>query len=146
MTPNKYGLVFDHLGLAVKSPDAATRFLGDLGYEIGTSVFDPIQKVNLIMCRHNAMPAVEIIFPGDDSGPVDRLLAQHREGLVYHMCFRTQDLDASLAAMADDAGLRAFCVAPPEQAVLFGGQRVSFYVVDGVGLIELLEDPGFRPA
>ncbi len=30
----------------------------------------------------------------------------------------------------------------PTPAVLFGGERVSFYMVDGLGLIEIIEGTG----
>ena len=29
---------------------------------------------------------------------------------------------------------------PPKEAVLFGGKRVSFYLVEGVGLIEIIDE------
>jgi hypothetical protein len=39
------------------------------------------------------------------------------------------------------ADIRTICVIPPVPAVLFGGRRVSFYNVVGVGLCEVIEDP-----
>ena len=58
---NRFGLEFHHLGLAVRRPDDAVRFLDGLGYEIGEPIFDPEQNINAILCRHGgAMPDVEI--------------------------------------------------------------------------------------
>jgi hypothetical protein len=133
-----FGLTFHHFGLAVPRPAEAETFLAALGYEIGARIFDPEQNVNLALCRHPQMPAVEIICPGNGPGPIDQYVARHSGGIVYHLCFATADLTASLAAI-DVAGLRCVCVSPPRPAVLFGGRRVSFYAVVGVGLIELLE-------
>lgn len=135
---NGFGLQFHHLGLAVPRPDEAMSFLSGLGYAIGERMFDPEQNVNLALCRHPQMPAVEIIYPGDAPGPIDKLLTSHASGIVYHACFETVDLAKSLAAI-EAAKLRPLCVSKPRPAVLFGGRAVSFYVVVGMGLIEILE-------
>ncbi|HEY1795282.1 MAG TPA: VOC family protein [Stellaceae bacterium] len=139
--PNTFGLTFHHLGLAVRRPHDATQFVGGLGYRIGTPVLDPTQNVNLIMCSHpGAMPDVEIIYPAAGKSPVDALIAGRPEGIVYHLCYATADLPATLAAF-DHAGLRAICKSPPTPAVLFGGRCVSFYDIVGMGLCEIVEDP-----
>ena len=135
-----FGLRFHHLGLAVREPAKATNFLVALGYRIGERVFDPHQNVNLIMCDHDAMPAVEIICPGDTPGPVDKLTDKHRDGLVYHMCFETDSLASTLAAIKEKSAFWMVCAQPPKPAVLFGGKPVSFYVVSGVGLIEIIDN------
>lgn len=113
--------------------------LAGLGYAIGETIFDPLQNVNLILCTANDQPSVEIIFPAKDPGAVDGLLAQHPKGLVYHLCFTTGDLEKSLAAI-EAANLHAFCVAPPKPAVVFQMRSVSFYLVNGFGLVEILQD------
>ena len=137
---NAYGLTFHHLGLAVRAPDAAQKFLSNLGYRIGAAVYDPIQNVNLALCEHPAMPAVEIICPGPGKSPIDRYLQQHKEGLVYHMCFAARDLEASVAALRADRNIQAIFWAEPQEAVLFDGRKVVFCIVNGMGLIELLAE------
>jgi len=139
-TANKWGLTFHHLGLAVKEPQPAVAFLTGLGYEEGRTVFDPLQNVNLAMLTHRAMPDVEIIFPAGSAGPLDDLLSHHKAGLVYHVCYTSDDLDASLAAIEADGRLRLFEVSSPKPAVLFDGKPVSFYVVGGFGLIEIIDE------
>ena len=139
-SPNKWGLAFHHLGLAAKDPKAAAQFLAGLGYRIGPMIFDPLQNVRAALCAQDHMPDVEIICPGEGEGPLDKLLAGQREGLVYHMCYRSADLDRSLEALEDDGGLSVYCVSPPKEAVLFGGKRVSFYLIEGVGLIEIIDE------
>jgi hypothetical protein len=81
---------------------------------------------------------VEIIWPGDTTGPVDKLLQRHTAGIVYHLCYETEDLTAALAGL-ETAGLRALCVSPATPAPLFGGRPISFYNVVGMGLVEILE-------
>ena len=135
---NAFGLAFHHLGLATKTPALAAGFLKGLGYRIGPEMFDPQQNVNLMMCEHTTMPAVEIISPAGGKGPVSGLLATHSSGLIYHSCFTTDDLKASLQKL-ENAGLRILCVAPPKPALLFEERAVSFYQINGFGLIEILE-------
>ncbi len=106
-SPNKWGLAFHHLGLAVKDPEAAAHFLTGLGYRIGPIIFDPLQNVHLAMCAHDHMPDVEIISPADGEGPLDKLLASHKDGLVYHMCYTSPDLDRSLEALESDGSVSA---------------------------------------
>ncbi|HWB47777.1 MAG TPA: VOC family protein [Stellaceae bacterium] len=138
---NALGLRFHHLGLAVRRPRDATRFLTALGYDIPEPVFDPAQNVHLILCRHRgAMPDVEIIYPADSRSPADAWIKLHPDGLVYHMCYVAADIAAALTALEDN-GMRAVCMAPPTPAVLFGGCPVAFYNIVGMGLCEIIEDP-----
>ena len=135
------GLRFHHLGLAVRRPRDATNFLRGLGYDVPEPVYDPEQRVSLILCRgHGGMPDVEIIYPQDSKSPADGWIKLHPEGLVYHMCYVTDDLAATLAWMAEN-DIRAVCVNPPTPAVLFGGCPVAFYNIVGMGLCEIIEDP-----
>jgi methylmalonyl-CoA/ethylmalonyl-CoA epimerase len=136
---NPLGLEFHHFGLAVRRPRDAVQFLGGLGYEIGEPVYDPEQNANLILCRHGAMPAVEIIYPAKGKSPVDNLINLRPDGLVYHVCYAAPDLAASLKWLEDN-GLRVVCVVPPVPAVLFGGRSVSFYNIVGMGLCEIIDD------
>jgi methylmalonyl-CoA/ethylmalonyl-CoA epimerase len=139
---NKYGLSFHHLGLAVAKPEPALVFLQGLGYRPGKAVFDPLQDVNLQMCEHPTMPLVEIVCPGKGGGALNALLTRSQEGLVYHVCYRTADLAASLRALEAQPGIRLVCVSPPKPAVLFNGEPVSFYAIAGMGMIEIVEGTG----
>jgi methylmalonyl-CoA/ethylmalonyl-CoA epimerase len=133
---NRFGLRFHHLGLAVAESDGAFRFLESLGYELGTVVYDPLQLVNLAMCTHREMPDVEVVWPSDVASPIDRLLK--RAGpMTYHLCYVADAPRAAIAAI-EQAGLHIAAVTEPKPAVLFGGREVSFHIVDGVGLIELI--------
>jgi len=139
-SPNRWGLTFHHLGLAVKEREPAAYFLTGLGYRIGPTIFDPLQNVQLSMCDHDQMPDVEIISPADGPGPLDKLLASHKDGLVYHLCYTSPDLDRSLDALESEERFTVRSIVPPKEAILFGGKRVSFYLVEGVGLIEIIDE------
>lgn len=134
---NKYGLSFHHFGLAVRNPEKAIRWLAGLGYEIGPTVKDDLQQVNLVLCTSAALPCVEVVSRTEAEGPLASVL-KSRTSLIYHVCYETQSLTGSLEAIArDNVGLIVASEAKP--AILFTGRRVSFYQIDGFGLIEILE-------
>lgn len=135
---NEVGLSFHHLGLAVRDPSHSINFLRALGYSVGEVVFDARQNVNAIMCMHFHEPAVEILYPGKDPGPIDVLVNRHASGIIYHSCYETSTLKNSLAAL-EQLGLRVDCIVEPSPAPLFSGRNVSFYRIKGIGLIEILE-------
>jgi hypothetical protein len=67
-----------------------------------------------------------------------KLAARHPAGIIYHLCYGTDNLTAALTSLAA-AGLNPICISSPKPAPLFGGQLVSFYNVVGIGLVEILE-------
>ena len=134
-----FGLSFHHIGLAVKKPEDAINFVQGLGYEIGTPVFDVLQNVNLIMCSHPTDPKIEIIYPGNEKSPIDAFVTKYSNGIVYHCCYVTKNIEDTLSEFTR-SGLRPHCISQPTPAILFDGAKVSFYQVLGIGLIEIIED------
>jgi Glyoxalase/Bleomycin resistance protein/Dioxygenase superfamily len=132
-----FGLTFHHLGLAVSRPEGAEKFLAALGYQLGTRIRDDVQRVNLAMATHEAMPAVEIIWPTEIEGPLTSLLKLSAE-IAYHLAYQCDRIEDAVSAIKS-AGHRLLPVSPPQPAVLFGGRMVSFQRVSGFGLIELVE-------
>lgn len=135
--PASAAFAFHHHGLALYDDADALLVLKLLGYEVGAVVYDPVQDVRLRLCTHHAMPAIEIVMPGDRTGPLDSMLKRHAQ-LIYHTCYEVPDRAAALAAF-DEAGVRLIEVLAPVPAVLFGGRKVSFHTAMGFGLIELLD-------
>jgi Glyoxalase/Bleomycin resistance protein/Dioxygenase superfamily len=133
---NAYGLEFHHFGLAVKSPEAAFRYLEDLGYRAGSRCYDPLQKVNLAMRHHDQMPDVEVIWPGEEPSPIDRML-KRSGSMIYHLCYTSKSVEASISAL-ESAGLEVLPLGPAQAALLFGDLEVSFYSITGVGIIEII--------
>ena len=133
---NRYGLEFHHFGLAVKSPEAAFRYLEGLGYGVGSTCYDPLQKVNLAMRHHARMPDVEVIWPGPETSPIDRILKRN-DGMIYHLCYMSADVERSVAAL-EEAGLEVLQLGPAQPAPLFDDMEVSFCSITGVGIIEII--------
>lgn len=134
---NRFGLIFHHIGLALKRDEDALVFLEGLYYTPGEKIYDPEQNVYLRLCTNDAAPTIELILPGEGDGPLTPILNKHDQ-LFYHSCYETNNLKKSLKAL-EEAGLRIIPVSPPKPAILFGGRKVSFYTVTGFGLIEILE-------
>ena len=100
-------------------------------------MFDPLQGVNLSMRFHNEMPDVEVIWPGAAPSPIDGIL-NRKDSMIYHLCYTTSNLGKALAKM-EESGLEVLPATEPRPAILFGGDKVSFYFVAGFGLIELID-------
>ena len=125
------------MGLALRKEEEALKFLNGLGYDENEQMYDPEQKVYLRLCTAHNLPTVELVTGGKEEGPLTPILKRYNE-LIYHTCYETSDLEASLKTMEED-GLRIMPVSPPKPAILFNGRKVSFYTVMGFGLIEILE-------
>ena len=128
---------FHHYGLATAAPDRATAFLRSLGYHIGETVADELQDVNLAMCTHDKMPAVEVIHPRGPEGPLSSVLETRGDG-IYHVCLQTPN-QKRLVDELKRTGNRIICISEPKPAILFRHMRVSFFMVTGFGLLEILE-------
>ena len=127
---------FHHFGLAVREPEEAFRYLNLLGYTEGRVEYDPLQRVNVAMRHHAEMPDVEVIWPQEKPSPIDGIL-KGRDSMIYHLCYSAPHPQAALAEL-ERGGLQVFNVVEPRPAVLFDGAPVSFYMVSGIGLIELI--------
>ncbi len=134
---NQFGLAFHHFGLAVRDPQAAFDYLGALGYRVGSTCYDAHQRVNLAMRHHDAMPDVEVIWPGAEPSPIDRML-KRTDNIIYHLCYTSRDVAASIAAI-EASGLEVLAISEAAAAPLFDGLEVSFYSISGFGIIEIID-------
>lgn len=92
-----------HVAIVVRSIDEALpryRKVFGLSPELEPMVFAP-QRVRLAFLPTGPDPAarLELVEPIDDESGVARFLAARGEG-VHHVCFLTDDLPASLEALA----------------------------------------------
>ena len=138
-TAAQLGIRFHHLGLLTDAPAAAATALGLLGYRVAEAVFDPLQDVHLRMAEGPVVGAtIELITPASRDSALARLVTR-RGDYMYHSCFVARDVAAALQALSA-LGLRVVTVSPAKPAVLFGGKQVSFHSVEGLGLVEFIED------
>jgi methylmalonyl-CoA/ethylmalonyl-CoA epimerase len=127
-------MVIDHLGIAVPSLDEALAFYRDaLGLEVAATETVPDQGVHVAMLPVGAS-RVELLEPTGPETPVGKFLARRGPG-IHHVCYRVDDLDATLARL-QSSGVRLIDQAPRPGA---GGHLVAFIHPSATGgvLVEL---------
>jgi len=135
-TRRRGDFAIDHLGVAVKSIEAALGFYeGQLGMQVAMRETVPHENVNVAM-----LPAgdarIELIEPLGADSVVGRFLAKRGEGL-HHVALRVPDLAAVLDRLRA-AGARLL----GEPQIGAGGHRYVFVHPASTGgvLLELIED------
>ena len=105
-------------------------------------IFDPLQNVRARAMRPGPICLMSRSFARAKAKVRSTsCLRAKREGLVYHMCYRSRRPGSIIGSPRRAmAACHVYCVSPPKEAVLFGGKRVSFYLIEGVGLIEIIDE------
>jgi methylmalonyl-CoA/ethylmalonyl-CoA epimerase len=131
-------LRFMHMGVAVA--DLAQ------GREVYEKIFgcrflsgpfdDPLQQVSVcfLAVDPGGKVEVELVAPLAEASPIRRWLA--KGGGPYHLCYETDDLDATIALLSQSGCL---VVATPVPAVAFGGRRIAWLYSPLRQLFELVE-------
>ena len=128
----------DHLGVAVKSIEAALGFYeGQLGMPVALRETVPPEKVNVAMLPAGG-PRIELLEPTDPESVIGRFLAKRGEGL-HHVALRVPDLNAAVERLRK-AGARL--LNEPQSGA--GGHRYVFVHPASTGgvLLELIEKGG----
>ena len=123
-----------HIGIAVKSIDAALRFYRDvLGLE--PEAPETADGATIVGLRLGDVQ-VELLEPRDPSGPVAKFVARRGPG-IHHVCYRVPDLDRALERCRA-AGYRLIDEVPRRGA---GGRRIAFVHPEAAAgiLLELTE-------
>src|SRR5437870_5371916 len=90
----------DHLGIAVKSLDAAKKFYEKLGLRvIGEEVVEH-ERVRVAMVPLGES-RIELLEPTQEDSPVGRFLSRRGEGL-HHVALRVSDLAATVERLKQD--------------------------------------------
>ena len=127
----------DHLGIAVKSLEAAKKFYEKLGLRvIGEEVVEH-ERVRVAMVPVGES-RIELLEPTQEDSPVGRFLSRRGEGL-HHVALRVSDLAATVERLKQD-GTRMIS---DEIKVGAGGHLYVFVHPASTGgvLLELCEDP-----
>ena len=129
----------DHVALVVRDIDAALPwFVDQLGFAlIGDELTAASGGARLAYLDAGNI-TLQLVSPTSGSGPIAEHLATRGEGL-HHICFAVEDIEATIAALAPDAGV----------PVVVGGRgrRTAFLPGRESGLItELTETAPYAPA
>ena len=125
----------DHIGIAVKSIDAATKIYEDLGLRVEHVETVETQKVRTAFLSVGDA-TLELLEPSAPDSTIAKYIEKRGEG-IHHICLRVDDIDAQLARLKE-RGYRLINEAPVPGA---HGCRVAFlHPAAGNGvLIELSE-------
>jgi methylmalonyl-CoA/ethylmalonyl-CoA epimerase len=122
-------MVIDHIGIVVRSLEAAIPdWVDTFGYEQLTEpVTNSRQKVRVVFLRKEGSTLVKLVEPVDPSSSVSAL--SRRGGGLHHLCFRTDDMEATLR---DLEAARARVLVPPEPGEAFENEPIAFVFVHGL--------------
>ena len=129
------GATFDHLGIAVRSIDAAKSFYALLGLHVTQEETVEREQVRIAM-----LPAgdsrLELMEPTAEDSTIGRFLSRRGEGL-HHVALRVHDLEERFAGL-QAAGVK---LASDQVRVGAGGHRYFFVHPSATGgvLVELVE-------
>jgi methylmalonyl-CoA/ethylmalonyl-CoA epimerase len=125
----------DHIGIAVKSIDAAKKIYEDLGLEVEHVETVETQKVRTAFLSVGDAN-LELLEPSSPDSSIAKYIEKRGEGL-HHICLCVDDIEAQLARL-QERGYRLINEAPVPGA---HGCRVAFlHPAAGNGvLIELSE-------
>ena len=131
------GLRFHHIGVAVKDIEATASMYEQGGYHRSSTVYDPVQNVNVCWLTREGSPTVELLAPVDEMSPVCKIL--EKNGVTpYHCCYVVDNLEETVIALRK---MRYILTSRAAEAVAFCGSRVCFLYNKNVGVIELVEAP-----
>lgn len=131
----KDGFRFHHIGVATDDVQAAGEPYRALGYELGETVDDPLQKVRVRFATHAFNPTVELVAPLGEDSPVSVTLKKSR-ATPYHTCYEVERIEDALVKLRGSGFL---LVSGPMPAVAFNGRGIAFFYSREIGLIELLD-------
>ncbi len=125
----------DHLGIAVKSVQAAKSIYEKLGLETSAEETVESEQVRVAMIPLGES-RIELLEPTSESSTVAKFLAKRGEGL-HHVCLRVSDLKTAVDRLKRD-GVR---LVSEEIKVGAGGHPYVFVHPSSTGgvLIELVE-------
>lgn len=127
--------MLDHLGVAVKSLDAAKGIYEKLGLAISAEETVPAEKVKLVMVPVGDT-RIELLEPTSEDSVIAKFISKRGEGL-HHICMRVPDLVAAVNKLKKD-GIR---LVSEEIKMGAGGHRYIFVHPSSAGgvLLELVE-------
>jgi methylmalonyl-CoA epimerase len=125
----------NHLGIAVKSLDAAKGIYEKLGLSVSAEEEVPAEHVRLVMIPVGDT-RLELLEPTSDDSAIAKFIAKRGEGL-HHICLRVPDLATALEKLKAD-GVRLIS---DDIKIGAGGHRYVFVHPSSAGgvLLELVE-------
>lgn len=131
----RVNFAIDHLGIAVKSLEAAKSIYEKLGLSVSPEETVEHEKVRLVMVPVGES-RFELLEPTSGDSTIARFIAKRGEGL-HHVCMKVPDLRAAVARLKND-GVR---LVSDEIKTGAGGHQYVFVHPSSTGgvLLELVQ-------
>jgi methylmalonyl-CoA epimerase len=125
----------DHLGVAVKSLNAAKAIYEKLGLNVSQEEIVPAEKVRLVMVPLGES-RIELLQATSEDSVIAKFIQKHGEGL-HHICMKVPDLATAVRKLKED-GVR---LVSDEIKTGADGHRYIFVHPSSAGgvLLELVE-------
>ena len=132
----RYELDFHHVGAAVLDIGKTVEKMRESFLDarlISGIVSDPNQNADVALVRAGGL-LIELV----SGSAVSRFVSEKESGVnFYHVCYQTDEFDKAVSDYSRAAG--AILASPPKPAALFDQRRVVFFMVKGMGFVEILE-------
>jgi len=128
----------DHIGYVVSDISMALeRFVGIYGFTVqGEIIFDPAQRVNLVMLNSTNNYNIELIQPIDKKSPSYDFMK--KGGGFHHFCYVVEDIEKTINKMKANGH---FLIKRPVKAPLLNQRQVAFlFSKIDKQIIELVEN------
>lgn len=123
-----------HIGYLVKKIEKATRTFLALGYRMEQDiVYDAFRKVNICFLVKDGC-RIELVSPAAEDSVVSGLMKKYKNS-PYHICYQTEDFDATFAELTAGGFI---AIDTPTPAPALGGRDVVFLTNADIGMIELI--------
>ncbi len=127
-----------HIAYSVTDIEEAREIFSFLGYVPEGEIVDDVHRnVKILFMISDDKTRIELVEPLNDSSPVaSRLLESRGVSSPYHICYETNNMEASLESLMSRGVVPISDISP---APAIGGRRVCFAFGKASGLIELVE-------
>lgn len=128
-------IVFDHLGIVVKSVEKSIDSYLRLGYRVEGDVFqDNQQQMRGVFLTKAGNPRIELIEDLSESKVLSKLI-NSQNGKIYHLAYRVDRLEENLPQLLDQLNVRF--LSPIKPGTFF--KNVCFVFTPDAQIIELVE-------
>lgn len=128
------GLVFHHIGVAVRRIEKELPLYTLMGYEKEGACFeDAEQGVRGLFLTAKGQPRLELLENLPGSHTLDVQLKNHQK--MYHMAYLVKNIEKAAAVFLNN---RAKIISPMKESAYFG-KRICFLVLPDMMMVELIE-------
>lgn len=128
---------FHHYGLLVGDIEESIKKFQLFNYNLIIKDSDPLQEANLAIIE-NKNSRIELVSPHESNSSLKSLL-NNKKDTGYHLCYSVDNLEKYESLMKKHGAIFKK-ITKTKPAKIFNYKMVTFYYVDSMGIIEILEE------